>query len=74
MSRSVKSMRALAIYMLTTLLWLSSATGPAHAQQDPVAARLAQMTTAEKVGQLFIVAFWGRNPSPTSRAGLLIQQ
>jgi beta-N-acetylhexosaminidase len=67
-------MRALSIYMLAALLWLSSAIGPARAQQDPVAARLAQMTTAEKVGQLFIVAFWGRNPSPASRAGLLIQQ
>jgi beta-N-acetylhexosaminidase len=67
-------MRAHAICLLAALLWLSSTLGPAYAQEDPVAARLAQMTTAEKVGQLFLVAFWGHNPSPSSRAGLLIQQ
>ena len=71
---SDKPMRALLICSLATLLWLSSTLGPAYAQEDPVAVHLAQMTTAEKVGQLFVVAFWGRNPSPSSRAGLLIQQ
>ncbi|MBN1642507.1 MAG: hypothetical protein JXA09_14825 [Anaerolineae bacterium] len=44
------------------------------AQQDPVAAQMARMSTREKVGQLFVVAFWGRNPSPQSRAGKLIQE
>ena len=47
---------------------------PVRAQLDQVAEQMAQMSTAEKVGQLFIVAFWGRNPSPQSRAGKLIQQ
>jgi beta-N-acetylhexosaminidase len=46
----------------------------AHAQADPIAALMARMTAEEKVGQLFLVAFWGRNPSPPSRAGQLIQQ
>ena len=70
----VKPMRAHLICLLAALLWLSSTLGPVCAQEDPIAARLAQMTTAEKVGQLFLVAFWGHNPSPSSRAGLLIQQ
>ena len=47
---------------------------PAAAQTDPVADWMDGMTTLEKVGQLFVVAFWGRNPSPPSRAGRLIQQ
>jgi len=74
LSESSKPTRAPLICLLAALLWLCSTLDPAHAQEDPAAARLAQMTTAEKVGQLFIVAFWGRNPSPSSRAGLLIQQ
>ena len=45
-----------------------------RAQLEQIAERMAGMSTAEKVGQLFIVAFWGRNPSPQSRAGKLIQQ
>jgi beta-N-acetylhexosaminidase len=52
----------------------AAATRPAHAQADPVAVLMAQMTPEEKVGQLFLVAFWGRNPSPPSRAGQLIQR
>ena len=47
---------------------------PSRAQADPVAQLMARMTVEEKVGQLFVVAFWGRNPSPGSRAGKLIQQ
>ena len=47
---------------------------PAHAQTDPVAELMARMTTQEKVGQLFVVAFWGRDPSPLSWAGKLIQE
>jgi len=58
---------------LALLLW-ATALPPTHAQTDPVADWMARMSTAEKVGQLFIVAFWGRNPSPPSRAGKLIQQ
>jgi beta-N-acetylhexosaminidase len=71
---SGKLLRTHLICLLAAVLWLSSTLIPAHAQEDPVAARLAQMTTAEKVGQLFLVAFWGHNPSASSRAGLLIQQ
>jgi beta-N-acetylhexosaminidase len=52
----------------------AAATQPAAPQADPVAVLMSEMTTREKVGQLFLVAFWGRNPSPPSRAGQLIQQ
>lgn len=61
----------LAILMLGGLI---AAPGPALAQDDPVSKRLAQMTSAQKVGQLFVVAFWGRDPSPSSPAGRLIQE
>jgi beta-N-acetylhexosaminidase len=61
------------LFLLAALFWATTLP-PIHAQGDPAADLLAQMTVAEKVGQLFIVAFWGRNPSPTSRAGVLIQQ
>ena len=61
--------------LLALLLPLLAAL-PVSAQEegDPVAALMARMTVEEKVGQLFLVAFWGRNPSPQSRAGALIQQ
>jgi beta-N-acetylhexosaminidase len=59
---------------VTLICALLIATRPATAQSDPVAEVMAHMSTAEKVGQLFVVAFWGRDPSPQSRAGLLIQQ
>jgi beta-N-acetylhexosaminidase len=69
--------------LCTLVLSLAESAGGSHAlaaapsgqeEDDLVAAWMAQMTPAEKVGQLFIVAFWGRNPSPPSRAGRLIQQ
>ena len=60
--------------LLLTLLCALAVCPPVRAQSDPVLERLAQMTTAEKVGQLFVIAFWGRNPSPSSRAGKLIQE
>ena len=60
--------------LFLALLCALAAWPPVRAQSDPVLERLAQMTTAEKVGQLFVIAFWGRNPSPPSRAGKLIQE
>ncbi|MBL7201073.1 MAG: hypothetical protein ISS56_13115 [Anaerolineae bacterium] len=62
------------VLLFLSLLLGVAGTLPASAQADPVDERMAQMTTQEKVGQLFVVAFWGRNPSPTSRAGRLIQE
>jgi beta-N-acetylhexosaminidase len=67
----------LSLALATSAGWAPSPLGapaPALAQVDPVAERMAQMTTEEKVGQLFVVGFWGRNPSPPSRAGRLIQE
>jgi beta-N-acetylhexosaminidase len=69
--RKHRPQRTLCLFVL--LCALVTANGPARAQADPVAERMAQMSTAEKVGQLFVVAFWGRDPSPQSRAGKLIQ-
>lgn len=46
---------------------------PAHAQEsDPVAERLAAMSPEERVGQLFIVTFLGRDPTPESDVARLI--
>jgi beta-N-acetylhexosaminidase len=60
---------------LALLLGLLAAQArPATAQSDPVADLMAEMTTAEKVGQLFVVAFWGRNPTPQSDVGRLIRE
>jgi beta-N-acetylhexosaminidase len=82
--RHVSGYRAVAVAILCALvLPLAASAGGSRAlaaapsgqeEDDLVAAWMAQMTPAEKVGQLFIVAFWGRNPSSPSRAGRLIQQ
>jgi beta-N-acetylhexosaminidase len=66
----------LALLLCTWISPVQAASGwGARTETDDVIAKLmAQMTPAQKVGQLFIVAFWGRNPSPASRAGQLIQE
>ena len=55
-------------------LWAAVPEPETQSQEATIEAWMARMSPAEKVGQLFIVAFSGRNPSPASRAGLLIQQ
>ncbi len=56
------------------LVLLASTLIPARAQTDPVDELLARLTTQEKVGQLFVVAFWGRTPTTQTWAGKLIQE
>lgn len=58
----------------TICLALLVPTGvPAHAQEgDPVAERLAAMSPEERVGQLFIVTFMGRDAAPGSDVAQLI--
>ena len=56
------------------LLFCAASVCPSRAQVDPVDTLLAGMTAQEKVGQLFIVAFWGRTISPQRWIGQLIQE
>lgn len=70
----IKVKRAQTAILLAVLLsWLSLGV-PVRAQVDPAVALLARMTAQEKVGQLFIVAFWGRNPASDSWIGKLIRE
>ena len=52
---------------------LASTVAPAHAQgENPIAERLAAMSPEERVGQLFIVTFLGRDPTPESDIARLV--
>jgi beta-N-acetylhexosaminidase len=70
----LKSKRILGKTLSLVLLLCMVPLVPARAQIDPVDALLARLTTQEKVGQLFIVAFWGRTISPQRWVGKLIQE
>lgn len=59
---------------VVVLICVVSTLVPVRAQRDPVAALLAEMTTQQKVGQLFIVAFWGPTVSPERWIGKLVQE
>ena len=64
----------LLIILSLALLFCTGSIHPVQAQTDPVDALLARLTTREKVGQLFVVAFWGRTISPQRWVGKLIQE
>lgn len=68
--------RVMARWGLVVLL-LTLAVGPLaplHAQTDPIDELMAQMSVGQKVGQLFLVTFWGRDLSPLSRVGTLVRE
>lgn len=55
--------------------WLLAGTTPLLADQTtPAEQRLSQMTVEEKVGQLFVIAFVGRDTDPQSDIAQLITQ
>jgi beta-N-acetylhexosaminidase len=55
--------------------WLLAGTRPLQAGQGtPIEQQLSQMTVEEKVGQLFLIAFVGRDTSPESQIGQLITE
>lgn len=68
-----QAVQHLALIAIMLLGWLAAGTRPLLAQQDPSAEeRLSRMTVEEKVGQLFIVAFVGRDTHPESDIAQLI--
>ena len=61
------------VAMTTVLALLTPLVIPAQAQgSDPITERVAAMSPEERVGQLFIVTFLGRDPVPESDVARLI--
>lgn len=64
--------------LLSLLIVLQSLGGPGvasvGAQDDPVQALLARLSTEEKVGQLFVIAFHGSDAGSDSDIARLVQQ
>lgn len=65
--------RSLSVILILCLL-LTLTLAPSSAQTDPVAETLAQMTVEERVGQLFVVPFVGRDVGGNSNIAELIAQ
>jgi len=66
------AMRRLVNLIIVFVLLLAPVPAPATAQTDPVAALLNAMTPAEKVGQLFLVTFYGPATDEASDIARLI--
>ncbi len=71
----LKYNRFLSLFLLVTLL-AASLPAPVLAQRanDPIAQLMAQMTPAEKVGQLFLVTYMGSDVGPNSDIARLIRE
>ncbi|NPV08730.1 MAG: hypothetical protein HPY83_12325 [Anaerolineae bacterium] len=62
------------LFLVVALILSPLATMPAGAEEDPVLEFIAGLSTREKVGQLFLVAFHGSNVDKSTAIAELIQR
>ncbi len=67
-------MRPLLLLFLAIFILAPTSSPPLQAQEEPARQRLAEMSTAERVGQLFLLSFIGSTGAPNSDIAQLIQE